>query len=305
MAQFDKENQLYIDGRRRVHSVDMLANKNGDIVDTDNRFPVDIADQTVTIQDGGNSITVDGTVNANILGTPAVTVEPFNIRVSKGLVSGHTFIHKFGAVPSMSNTTTGTVWDKNDTLYPWSEFDSAGTVTVRRGNASDDGKTITIEGLDANYNPVSEDITISGNTTTGSTNFIRVFRAYVSNGSNNNADVEIEKNGTDVAIILEDRAQTLMGIYTIPAGKTGYLIKGNASISDNDAVTGDMYIRYFGETAFRIGHTFEVSGSGGEYDKTFPFPIPIPEKSDIDVRLTTRSNNVRATVSFDILLVDN
>ena len=79
----------------------------------------------------------------------------------------------------------------------------------------------------------------------------------------------------------------------------------NMSISAKDAVTGDMYVRYFGENAFRIGHTFEVSGDGGEYDRELSFPIPLPEKTDIDVRLTTRSNNVRATTSFDIMLVDN
>ena len=64
-----------------------------------------------------------------------------------------------------------------------------------------------------------------------------------------------------------------------------------------------MFIRYFGETAFRIGHSFEVSGAGGEYNYQFSFPVQIPEKSDIDVRLTTRSNNGRYTAAFDVLLV--
>ena len=37
----------------------------------------------------------------------------------------------------------------------------------------------------------------------------------------------------------------------------------------------------------------------------FGVPIPLPEKSDIDVRIVTRSNNGRYTAAFDILLVDN
>jgi hypothetical protein len=37
----------------------------------------------------------------------------------------------------------------------------------------------------------------------------------------------------------------------------------------------------------------------------FAVPIVITEKSDIDVRATTRDKNGRYTVAFDILLVDN
>jgi len=40
MAQFNKDTQQYIDGRRVLHDVSMIANKNGDIVTTDNPFPV-------------------------------------------------------------------------------------------------------------------------------------------------------------------------------------------------------------------------------------------------------------------------
>jgi hypothetical protein len=40
MAQFNKDAQTYIDGRRVLHDVNMIANKNGDIVTTDNPFPV-------------------------------------------------------------------------------------------------------------------------------------------------------------------------------------------------------------------------------------------------------------------------
>ena len=41
MAQFNKTTQTYVDGRRVLHDVQMISNKNGDIVTTTNRFPVD------------------------------------------------------------------------------------------------------------------------------------------------------------------------------------------------------------------------------------------------------------------------
>jgi hypothetical protein len=91
----------------------------------------------------------------------------------------------------------------------------------------------------------------------------------------------------------------------VPAGKTGYLYKGTCSAQANADGSGSMYVRYFGQSTFRVGHSFEVSGTGGQYLYEFTFPIPIPEKSDIDVRITTRTNNGRYTAAFDLLLVDN
>jgi gamma-glutamylcysteine synthetase len=63
-----------------------------------------------------------------------------------------------------------------------------------------------------------------------------------------------------------------------------------------------MFIRYFGQESFRVGHSFELSGAGGQYLYPFMVPIRIPQKSDIDIRALVRSNNARVTAAFDILL---
>lgn len=64
-----------------------------------------------------------------------------------------------------------------------------------------------------------------------------------------------------------------------------------------------MFVRYGNQETFRVGHSFEVSGTGGPYLYQFTVPIRIPEKSDIDVRATMRSNNARITAAFDMVLV--
>ena len=230
--------------------------------------------------------------------------EDFKLNVSRGKVRGATAVHKFGAVPEMSQNTTGTAWDKDDTVYPWSSFSSAGVIVAQTANASDDGKKVTVLGLDSDYNETSEIFTLSSSgTVTGSVNFIRVYRAFISEGDNNVGTVTFQKGGTDVLLITAGKGQTLMAIYTVPAGYTGYIYQGTASAESGADATGDMFVRYFGQSAFRIGHTFEVAGAGGEYNYQFSFPIQIPEKSDIDVRFSTRTNNGRYTASFDILLV--
>ena len=227
------------------------------------------------------------------------------LNISRGLVKGTSYVHKFGAVPSMSTSTTGTIWDVNDTLYPWSAWATAGTITIDRADAGDTNKLVTVVGLDQNYDPIEETITLTNATGNTSTNqFIRVFRAFVIDGGTVNAGlISIKRNGTTVAAITAGKGQTLMSVYTVPDHHTAYLLKGTCTAQAGADATGDMFVRYFGQTTFRVGHSFEVSGSGGQYMYEFATPLRIPAKSDIDVRVATRSNNGRYTAAFDLILI--
>ena len=233
------------------------------------------------------------------------------IRLPHGLLGvaanhyqGLSHVHKFGAVPAMSQNSTGTIWDVNDTAYPWSSFTSAGTLSVPAVNASDNGKTIRIIGLNASYDLIEEVVTVSSAEATATTSsFIRVVEAFITNGSAINvADINVQKGGVTVMRITAGKAVSHAAIYTVPAGYTAYIMKGVASCQSGADATGDMYVRYFGEASFRVGHSFEVSGAGGEYMYEFSIPLRIPEKSDIDVRASVRSNNARLTAAFDMLL---
>jgi len=234
-------------------------------------------------------------------------LEDERTKIARGQVKGVIPVHKFGAVPAMSTNTTGTLWDKNDTLYPWSVWNSgANTVSVGSSSASDVGKSVIVVGLDENYDPAEEEIELTAQNNNLSTKtFIRVNRAYMGNGDSNIGTISIKTGTTDVAVITAGFSQTLMALYTIPRNYTGYLYQGTASAQSGADATGNMFIRYGGTTAFRVGHSFEVAGTGGQYAYTFSFPPEIPEKSDIDIRMTTRSNNGRYTAAFDLLLVSN
>lgn len=233
-----------------------------------------------------------------------VRLPNYGLGIAKGQFDDITHIHKFGAVPAMSQNTTGTIWDVNDTTYPWSSFDTAGTLSIPAVNASDNGKSIVLVGLDNDYLELTETVTVSSSgATTTTQSFKRIFRAYVTNGSVTNVgDIVVQKGGTTVATIKAGKAQTLMAVYTVPAGKTGYILKGVATCQAGADATGNMFVRYFGQDSFRVGHTFEVSGTGGEYLYDFGVPVKIPAKSDIDVRCSVRSNNARVTAAFDIIL---
>jgi hypothetical protein len=230
-------------------------------------------------------------------------IEDDFLSIARGHVKDASHIHKFGAVPAMSQNQTGTVWDVDDTLYPWTAFDTSGVLTIPAVNAADNGVVVSVFGLDDNFDLVSENFTVSSSgTTTGTQTFKRVYRSFMSDGVTNVGNINVQRGGTTVARITAGKGQTLMAIYTVPNGYTGYLLKGQMSCQAGADATGNMFVRYSGQSAFRIGHSFEVSGAGGAYDYDFGVPIQIPSKSDIDVRASVRSNNARVSSAFDIIL---
>ena len=228
------------------------------------------------------------------------------LAIAKGEVNGYSSIHKFGAVPSLSINTTGTIWDVDDTIYPWSAFDTAGVLNIPAVNAGDDGDKVTVFGLDENFNEIEEEFTLSSTVTvTGTKTFSRVYRAYYYDSTTNAGDISVRRGTTTVLRIKAGKAQTLMCIYTVPAGYTAYLTQGTASIKYGGDASIEMFVRYFGQTSFRIGHAGEVAGTGMPYHYKFTVPIAIPEKSDIDVRASVRSTNSKVTAAFDMILVQN
>ena len=231
------------------------------------------------------------------------TTEPFELQVARGQIPGHRFVPRIAAVPAMSVNTTGTVWDVDDTLYPWSAWNTPGTLAVARVNAGDANKNVIISGLDPLYNEITETVTLAaatGNTTTKT--FARIISARMNGTSVNLGAVTITRGATVVAKINANIGESLMGVYTVPAGYTAYLSQGVMTIQNGGDATGFFDYRIFGDR-FVIGHTFEVASS--EYHYGFTCPLPLPEKSDIDVRAAVRSNNSRVTAAYDMILIKN
>lgn len=231
------------------------------------------------------------------------------LAIAKGESNGYSSRHIVGAVPAMSNGQEGSIWDVNDTMYPWSAFDTASVLNIPAVNAADNGHTLTISGLDADYNEITEVVTLSSAATVTTTNtFKRFIKAYYTNGGFNvtaAANINIRVGTTVVARVLEDFAETLSAMYTVPAGYTAYLCQGTMTLKSGADATGNFDYKLFGSTHFRTGHTFEVVGDGGQYLYEFKVPFALPEKTDVDVRALVRSNNSRITAAYDMILVAN
>jgi hypothetical protein len=247
---------------------------------------------------------------AEIMAASYYPSEDLHLNIARGLVKGTSSVHKFGAVPAMSQNQTGTIWDVDDTPYPWDAFAGPGPLTIAtttvNGASStlDDGVSVTVIGLDENFNETQEDIPIVGSSGTGTVPFIRVYRAFTN--VTNQAQIRVsttQGTPTEILRINIGQSQTLMAIYTVPDGYDAFLMQGTASIQAGGDATIGMYVRYAGQQSFRIGHTAEVAGTGMPYHYNFTCPVKIPATSDIDIRASVRSNNARVTAAFDLVLI--
>lgn len=259
MAQYSvNRNQHYNPSNSDLHEVIMLADKNGNII--------------------------------NSFGSAS------NIPIAAGEVTDYSHINKFGFTGTDVNGTA-TVWDGNGTtaLYP---YPAAGTVSVSGATSADDGETIEIQGLDASYNPQTVTTTVGGTTTE---TFSRVFRARMISATNT-VVITINQGGSLAARIGTSNGQTLMAVYTIPAGKTGYLLKIQGSSDKSAAVKFKLYARAFGE-AFNLKGQWGIGG-GNAVDYDYPVPLKFTEKTDLKVDVTTGSTSGCGAI-FDLILVDN
>lgn len=232
------------------------------------------------------------------------TTEPFELQVSRAQIPYHTSLFKYGYNPNIINVEE-TIWDVGGTYaYPASAV--AMTVTSASG-ATDSGVTGIVFGLDADYNEVNETFTLDGSGTyTTTQTFLRVFRAYITGSSAPAGNITIANGGTTYAQITAGENQTLMAVYTVPAGKSLYVYQGitthGTGTSGGVYMTVRFLVRNPGEV-FRTAVKIDVA----ESEILYPFaqPLKIPEKSDVEVRAICNKNQANAiSASFDGIIVE-
>jgi hypothetical protein len=155
----------------------------------------------------------------------------FNIAVSIGALPGWTALRKFGRNDDVDGSEE--MWELGTTrVLPT----SPGALSVVSSSAEDDPDeatppgtgcfTIVVEGLDSNYEEISEIIALTGTTPVASvgTDWYRVNRAYgvtAGSGQVNAGNITISIGGDAQAYIEANEGQTHQTHYTVPAGKTG------------------------------------------------------------------------------------
>src|SRR6056300_863158 len=232
------------------------------------------------------------------------TSEPFELQVSRGQISYHTPLFKYRYNPLIVNVNE-TIWDGGGIYnYP----SSAAALDVLSSVAgTDSGITRTLSGLDTNYQEIQEDFTLdaSGEYTT-TAEFLRVYRAYITGSSSPTGNITFKIGATLHAQITASENQTLMAVYTVPAGKTLYVTQGVAT-HGTDTSGAFMTVRFMTRQlggVFRT--TTKVDIIGGEILFPFTFPLRIPEKTDVEVRaICSKNQNNAVGATFEGILIDN
>ncbi|MEK9895203.1 MAG: hypothetical protein VW518_02080 [Burkholderiaceae bacterium] len=214
----------------------------------------------------------------------------------------YSYIHKFGSNLALAGTPES-VWSAGG-LYPWSSLASAQTLYVLSTDGGDTG-TLTIQGLDSNYDPLTETVTLTGVTAVTTTNqFLRVFRMEYSATNAGTITARVTNGtGTIVAQVDIGAAQTLMAVYTIPRQKTGFLMNYTASTGKGDDASVDLYIRDPAINGFRLKSQTKIYQSS--FRQEFTVPLVLQEKSDIDFRATTTNANSDCIINFDVVILSN
>ena len=221
------------------------------------------------------------------------------IKVAKGLVEDVYSVNKFGYNSAVPSNAYETVWDGSN-LYTY--ISSAGTATVTSSSTDDNDGTVKIQGLDANYNLVEETLTIGAGA--GTVEFYRVFRASLetaNTGTSNVGTITVTVDSVSAAIISPGRGQTLMAIYTIPAGKKGYLMQLDVGSQKDLEHEIQLVVK---NGSGNVWQTKEfISIRGGFYEKNFILPLEINEKFDIEVRAKASATSA-VSAGFEMIVTD-
>jgi hypothetical protein len=288
----------------------------------------DDAELAKAVLTGKDPASVYRNVNVTEDGYLAISDNSDGLSIAEGNVTGKTFLHKFGNAPDF-DTGDGfvTVWDGAEDATNWEQmvyqYSSTADIDSISSSETADSQEVVIEGLDANWEEVSQTATLNGqNRVALSTPMRRCFRAYNDNSTNLAGHVIVSVNGTLSggvptnsakirAIIDPNNQQTEMAVYTIPAGKTGYLRDWYASTSGasrNSNYVIKLFSRLLGKI-FRLKHTSAIADTGtSAYRHQYVEPEVFPEKTDIEIRANVTAGGVsEAAVSagFDIVLVDD
>ena len=233
------------------------------------------------------------------------TSEPFELQVARGQIPGHYRIHKFGFNP-LINENEETIWDVGGVYaYPSSAVKMTATST---DGANDEDVQVTIQGLDANYNQQSETVVLNGSGTQETNSFfLRVFRAFIEGSQEPLGTINITNDGTTYARITLGENQTLMCVWTVPAGYTAYLLQKDVTClteTNNKFGTLRLISRKL-NGVFRTHDKFSLENAHTEI--FYSTPLPFEEKTDIEVRAKGSSSNsgLHVSAAFDIVYIQN
>lgn len=254
----------------------------------------------------------DGTNIANITTDGAVQTQERYFAIAKGDVSGHSALLKFGRNPDIDASVEETIWEGGG-IYAYDATAQSLEIVSSSSDDTDGGtgaRTVTLIGQDANNAEQTAVITLNGTTAVAiSGTWLRVYRCSVTTTGSGGVNagtltVRLAGAGATRLIIGVSNGQTLMAVYTIPAGYTGYILHYYASANAQTAAYVDVKL-FTRSSAGVVNLKHQQAISSGYFDYKFGVPFRITEKTDIYLNAVSSANNTDVCGGFDMILVAN
>jgi len=253
-------------------------------------------------------------------GASNATQTEWGLRVRRGEIPGLSILTKFGRNPEIDiDDGFEDVWNGGGT-YTGFNATAAETVEVFSASADDTSagtgaRTLRLIGLDASFNEQTEDAILNGLTPVDTVNqYLRIDRAIVltaGSGATNAGELIIRQKTTTANVFCQLPTginQTLICCYTVPAGKTAYLLSGFVALAKKGNQSSEVKLlsRSVGGV-FTVIQWQAVSSNGSSY---MPLTNVMPGAAlsagtDVKVSANTDTNNTGMSAQLEFLLVDD
>lgn len=236
---------------------------------------------------------------------PSITqyerTEAFELQVARGMIAGHSLVNVFGYQAAIDGTSV-CIWE-NPTPYVFPT--AAVHMTMVSTSASDTAVTKLITGLDANYNSISETLTVNGLTPVTTVNeYLRINNVRTIAG-NAVGTVTFTNNGLTYAKILPGVGQTQMSQYTVPANHTFYLTRVDAF----SQVSGgsNNYCTYNVQALLVNGVSYSILQAPftANYNARRIVPFPYLEKTSLQWKATVAAQTAAVAMVIEGILIKN
>jgi len=235
--------------------------------------------------------------------------EPFELQVSRGQVPYHApaNIFAYGTTPATAGLFR-TVWENmatTDYVFPT----SASTMTLV-STVNTDTATITITGLDASYNLLTENLVLNGTTGVTTVNsYFRINNISVSVGSATNPSgvITLATGGVTYAQINTQVVNSVttsigtsqIGVYTVPNGYTFYGWRYGAYSSFNGNSANYTTYRALTNASSGVQRVIVQTPFNTTYEVHRHHPFPYAAGTDLRFQVAS-SAATAAVVSINI-----
>lgn len=258
-----------------------------------------------TLQDGNKTL-----FEMSMQNTSALYSAPWDLQVSRGKVPGVTQINVFGFSNTISNTGWVPAWEDGTYTFPA----AAQYMNVYSSSASDTGAKVLISGLDANYNMISETVTLAGTSNVATTKqFLRVNSMQMTNPNTSqitNIGTINLKNAANVAIIYPQVGRMQNSWYSVPNNYSFYV--RNINIFSGETKTGAtptwFYYRVKNHNNITNMHYDVLTTSfQNEYKVQRNNPVRYTQCSDIEWQFQSSDNgpHTLGLILEGLLIADN